>query len=87
MTTLLEQYRTNYSVTQDEEMTLEAYLELCKEDPAAYSTAAERMLPAIGDPELVDTRNDPRLSRIFGNRVIRRYPAFREFFGMEDAID
>src|SRR6266576_3936558 len=87
MTTLLEQYRTNYSVTQDEEMTLEAYLELCKEDPAAYSASAERMLAAIGDPELVDTRNDPRLSRIFGNRVIRRYPAFREFFGMEDAID
>jgi serine protein kinase len=87
MTTLLEQYRTNYSVTQDEEMSLEAYLELCKETPAAYSTAAERMLAAIGDPELVDTRNDPRLSRIFGNRVIRRYPAFREFFGMEDAID
>src|SRR4051812_13944981 len=87
MTTLLEQYRTNCSATQDDEMTLEAYLELCKEDPSAYSTAAELMLAAIGDPELVDTRNDPRLSRIFGNRVIRRYPAFREFFGMEDAID
>ena len=43
--------------------------------------------PAIGEPELVDTRNDPRLSRIFGNRVIRRYPAFREFYGMEDAIE
>src|ERR1700740_2959521 len=36
---------------------------------------------------MFDTRNDPRLSRIFSNRVIRRYPAFREFFGMEDAID
>src|SRR5437868_2741928 len=45
------------------------------------------MLAAIGEPELFDTRNDPRLSRIFSNRVIRRYPAFREFFGMEDAID
>jgi serine protein kinase len=45
------------------------------------------MLAAIGEPELVDTRNDTRLGRIFSNRVIRRYPAFREFFGMEDAID
>ena len=87
MTMLLERYRTNYSATQDEEMSLEAYLELCRASPAAYSTAAERMLAAIGDPELFDTRNDPRLSRIFGNRVIRRYPAFREFFGMEDAVD
>ena len=87
MTTLLEQYRTNYSVTQDAEMTLEDYLELCRNDPTVYSTASERMLGAIGDPEFVDTRNDSRLARIFGNRVIRRYPAFREFFGMEDAID
>ena len=52
-----------------------------------YATAAERMLAGIGEPELVDTRNDPRLARIFSNRVIKRYPAFREFYGMEDAIE
>ena len=87
MATLLEEFRSNYSASHDEEMGLEEYLDLCKREPAAYATAAERMLAAIGEPELVDTRNDPRLSRIFGNRVIRRYPAFREFYGMEDAID
>ena len=87
MTTLLEQYKSAYSATADEELSLEAYLGLCEKDSGAYATAAERMLAAIGDPELVDTRHDQRLSRIFGNRVIRRYPAFREFFGMEDAID
>src|SRR2546423_5655058 len=85
--TLLEEFRSTYSATQEAEMSLEEYLELCKRDPGAYATAAERMLAGIGDPELVDTRNDPRLSRIFGNRMIRRYPAFREFYGMEDAID
>src|SRR4029077_1919246 len=62
-------------------------LELGKRDPSAYATAAERMLAGIGEPELVDTRNDQRLGRLFGNRVIRRYPAFGEFFGMEDAIE
>ncbi|MCG1048778.1 hypothetical protein KQH58_16040, partial [Mycetohabitans sp. B6] len=36
-------------------------------NPAAYATAGERMLMAIGEPEHVDTRNDPRLSRIFAN--------------------
>ena len=87
MPTLLEEFRSTYSATQDAEMSLEEYLELCKRDPWAYASAAERMLAGIGEPELVDTRNDPRLSRIFGNRVIRRYPAFREFYGMEDAID
>ena len=66
---------------------LEDYLALCKRDPGAYTTAAERMVAAIGEPELVDTRNDPQLARIFGNRVIRRYPAFREFYGMEEAIE
>jgi serine protein kinase len=87
MTTLLEEFRSNYSATQNEEMGLEDYLELCKREPASYATAAERMLAGIGEPEPVDTRNDPHLGRIFGNRVIRRYPAFREFYGMEDAIE
>ena len=87
MTTLLEEFRSNYSATQDEELGLEEYLELCKREPAAYASPAERMLAGIGEPELVDTRNDSRLGRIFGNRVIRRYPAFSEFYGMEDAID
>ncbi|MBI2317579.1 MAG: PrkA family serine protein kinase, partial [Betaproteobacteria bacterium] len=84
--TLIEGYKSRYSSNQDEEMPLTQYLSLCKNDPSTYASAAERMLAAIGEPEVVDTRNDPRLSRIFGNRVIRRYPAFAEFYGMEDAI-
>jgi serine protein kinase len=87
MPTLLEAYRSDYSQMRHEEMSLDEYLELCREDPSAYASAAERMLAGIGEPELVDTRNDSRLGRIFGNRTIRRYPAFREFYGMEDAIE
>jgi len=86
MMTLVEGYKTRYSAARDEELSLEQYLDLCKSDPGTYASAAERMLGAIGEPEVVDTRNDPRLSRIFGNRVIKRYPAFEEFYGMEDAI-
>ncbi|MCC7039523.1 MAG: PrkA family serine protein kinase [Burkholderiales bacterium] len=87
MGTLLETFRTHYAAAREEELSLDEYLDLCKTDPSVYATAAERMLAGIGDAELVDTRNDPRLARLFGNRVIRRYPAFREFFGMEDAIE
>jgi serine protein kinase len=87
MTTLLEAYRQSYTATREEELSLDDYLNLCKRDPGAYSTAAERMLAAIGEPEMVDTRSDQRLARIFSNRVIRRYPAFNEFYGMEDAIE
>ncbi len=83
---ILESFRDGYLKARDEEMSLEEYLDLCRRDPLAYATPAERMLAAVGEPEVVDTRNDPRLSRIFSNRVIRRYPAFREFFGMEDVI-
>jgi serine protein kinase len=80
-------FSARYDRTREEEMSLREYLELCKRDPGAYATAAERMLMAIGEPETIDTRNDPRLSRIFANKVIRVYPAFREFYGMEEVIE
>ena len=86
MTGIFESFKQQYLQSRDEEMSLEEYLTLCKREPLAYASAAERMLAAIGDPELVDTRNDSRLSRIFSNRMIRRYPAFREFYGLEDVI-
>src|SRR5271156_968267 len=86
MTGIFDSFKQQFLQSRDEEMSLEEYLRLCKRDPLAYSSAAERMLAAIGAPELVDTRNDPRLSRIFSNRTIRRYPAFREFYGLEDVI-
>jgi serine protein kinase len=68
-------------------MSLNAYLDLCREDPKAYASAAERILDAIGEPQLVDTSRDQRFGRIFMNRTIRVYPAFAEFFGMEETIE
>ena len=65
---------TSHYRAEEEEYTLEEYLKICKEDPLAYASAAERMLEAIGEPEMVDTRKDPRLSRIFSNKMIKRYP-------------
>ena len=85
--TILQRYQDRYEATKEEEMSLEEYLAICKQDPAAYATAPERMLLAIGEPELVDTSRDPRLSRIFQNKVIKRYPEFSEFYGMEEAVE
>ncbi|MBW4934252.1 PrkA family serine protein kinase [Marinobacter sp. F4206] len=85
--TIMQHFKDRYESTQEEEFSLEEYLEICKKDPTAYATAAERMLIAIGEPELVDTSRDPRLSRIFSNKVIKRYPEFSEFYGMEDAVE
>ena len=80
-------FANRFEKTREEELSLEEYLALCKNDPSAYATAGERMLEAIGEPEHIDTRNDPRLSRIFANKVIKVYPAFREFYGMEEVIE
>ncbi|MBT3147081.1 PrkA family serine protein kinase [Neptunomonas phycophila] len=84
---IFEHYKTRYESTTQEEMSLTDYLQLCKQDPLAYASASERMLSAIGEPELIDTARDPRLSRIFSNKVIKRYPAFSEFYGNEEAIE
>jgi serine protein kinase len=72
---------------QPEVLGLQEYLEKCKTDKMMYASAAERMLLAIGEPELIDTHHDSRLSRIFLNRTIKRYPAFNDFYGMEESIE
>ena len=85
--TIFDNYTARYERTREEEYSMSEYLELCKRDPLTYASASERMLAAIGQPEIVDTRHDPRLSRIFSNKVIKVYPAFRDFYGAEDAIE
>lgn len=84
---IFAQYQQRFEAVQQEEMSLMEYLELCKKDPWSYANAAERMLEAIGEPEVIDTSRDPRLSRIFSNKLIKQYPAFQEFYGMEEAIE
>lgn len=83
---IFNHYRERYEATQQEELSIKEYLELCKKDPSVYASAAERMLMAIGEPEMVDTAQDPRLSRIFSNKMIKRYKAFGDFYGMEECI-
>ena len=84
---IFDHYQSRYESFKEEEYSLQEYLDLCKSDPQTYATAAERMLKAIGEPEVIDTAKDPRLSRIFMNKVIQRYPAFADFYGMEDSIE
>jgi serine protein kinase len=84
---IFSHYQSRYEESKEEELTIQEYLDLCKKDPSAYASAAERMLLAIGEPKLVDTRKDPRLSRLFSNKIIKVYPAFKDFFGMEETIE
>ncbi|PKM30910.1 MAG: PrkA family serine protein kinase [Gammaproteobacteria bacterium HGW-Gammaproteobacteria-11] len=84
---IFSHFQNRFETTRQEEYSLQEYLDLCKADPLTYATAAERLLKAIGEPELIDTSMNPRLSRIFSNKMIKRYPAFADFHGMEDAIE
>jgi serine protein kinase len=84
---LFSRSQQTYESQRQQEMPLLDYLELCRKEPMAYATAAERLVAAIGEPQVIDTAKDPRLGRIFMNRTIKIYPAFAEFFGMEDTIE
>ena len=84
---IFQHYQQRYELQKEEEFSINEFLEICKQDSTAYASAAERLLLAIGEPEMLDTSKDSSLSRIFSNRIIARYPAFNDFYGMEDAIE
>ncbi len=84
---LFSSFAKSYDARRETEMSLSEYLAGCRDDPMMYAGAPERILAAIGEPELVDTSRDPRFGRIFMNRTIRVYPAFSEFYGIEETIE
>src|SRR5690606_27679998 len=44
---VISNFAARYERTREEEISLEEYLDLCKREPMAYASAAERMLAAI----------------------------------------
>jgi serine protein kinase len=80
-------FNRDYSREQLETMSLRDWLLAARDDKMLYASPAERMIAAIGEQELIDTAQDPRLGRIFFNRTIKRYKAFEGFYGMEDTIE
>jgi serine protein kinase len=84
---LFNAFVRTFEARGESDMSMGEYLESCRGDPMRYANAAERILAAIGEPQIVDTAKDPRLGRIFLNRTLRIYPAFTGFHGMEDTIE
>lgn len=65
------------------------YLRIVRENPAVAMLAHQRMARLLAAPgeEAVRTEEHPRLQRIYGNQIIRRYNFFRnEFFGMDECV-
>src|SRR3954464_1004500 len=84
---LFNAFARTFEARSETDMSMAEYLESCRGDPMRYANAAERLLAAIGEPQMIDTAKDSRLGRIFFNRTIRVYPAFAGFHGMEDTIE
>jgi serine protein kinase len=84
---LFSRYTNAYEQRRETNMMLMEYLEACREDPLIYASPHERLLAAIGHPEIIDTSKDARLGRIFMNRTIKIYPEFSDFYGMEETIE
>ena len=84
---LFNAFARSFEARSETDMSMAEYLESCRGDPMRYANAAERLLAAIGEPQMIDTAKDPRLGRIFLNRTMRVYPAFAGFYGMEETIE
>lgn len=87
MEAIVDIFGKRHDHIREEEMSIQDYLQGCQNNPAMYASAAERMLDAIGEQELVDTSKDVRLGAIFQNRTIKCYKAFADFYGMEETIE
>jgi serine protein kinase len=65
------------------------YLDIVKEDPEVSMLAHQRTYKLITQPgvKVIETDENPRLRRIYGNDVIKRYKFFdEEFFGIDKTI-
>ena len=65
------------------------YLDLLQEDPSIYKLAHERLYELLTQPgvEYIKTEEDPRLMRIYGKEVIKRYEVFKnDFFGIDKTL-
>jgi len=65
------------------------YLEIVKENPEITMLAHQRMYKLITEPgvTVIRTEENPRLRRIYGNDIIKKYKFFEdEFFGIDKTI-
>ena len=67
---LFNAFARSFEVRSETDMSMAEYLESCRGDPMRYANAAERLLAAIGEPQMIDTAKDARLE--FVARMVGR---------------
>lgn len=84
---LLDKVRAHKQAFKDEVMSVRDWMALCKKDPGAYHNFSDRLLKAIGAPEIVDTRlADQQTRLVYSGKKIARYKPFADLYDTEDAI-
>jgi serine protein kinase len=62
---LFNAFVRSFEARSETDMSMADYLESCRDDPMRYANAAERLLAAIGEPQMIDTAKDPALAVFF----------------------
>ena len=84
---LLNKMKSRAEARKEEEMSLEAWMDLCKTDSSAYENYADRLLKSIGEPEIVDTRlADQQTRLVYGGKKVARYKPFSELYDCEASV-
>src|SRR5437763_14082349 len=84
---LFNAFARSFEARSQTDMSMAEYLESCRSDPMRYANATERLLAAIGEPQMIDTAKDPRLGRIFLNRPLRLYPSSARLSGVAEPLE
>lgn len=68
--------------------TLIDYLDILIKDPTQAELAHKRMYKLITEPgvDVINTADDGRLKRLYGNETIKKYDFFNEFYGIDPAL-
>lgn len=84
---LLGRLKARTQELKEEVMSVEDWMDLCKTDPGAYYNFSDRLLKAIGAPEIVDTRlADQKTRLVHAGKKIARYKPFADLYDSETAV-
>lgn len=84
---LLGKMKARTQELKEETISVGDWMELCKTDSNAYASFSDRLLKAIGAPEIVDTtKADVQTRLIHGGKKIARYAPFADLYDSENAV-
>lgn len=84
---LLSKMKARANELKEETLSIEQWMDLCKTDSNVYASFSDRLLKAIGAPEIVDTtKADVQTRLIHGGKKIARYAPFSDLYDSENAV-